>query len=92
VSEPTAKESTTQLEEEAHPAAQLRVVNPPVTHVPVDTTTLSYLETPSVYTDEPQPCRSQRTSIPSQKILDNLNQHTAASAMNVDTGKLCEYL
>jgi hypothetical protein len=96
VSEQTAKEPPTTIEARVQPAEQLKVFPPPVTliltqQVPTDTTTLSYLEEPSPYVDEQLPRRSQRTPIPSQKILDNLNQHLAASALNVDTGKLCEY-
>jgi hypothetical protein len=94
VSEHTAEEPLTTIETSVHPAEQLTVVPPAVTTIvtqqlPTDTTTLSYLEEPSPYVDEPLPRRSQRT--PSQKILGNLNQHIAVSALNVNTGKLCEY-
>lgn len=52
---------------------------------------LSYLEVPDPYPTEQLLRRSLRAHTPSQKILDTLNQHIAASAINVDTGKLCEY-
>jgi hypothetical protein len=92
VSEPTAEEPPTTVEAEVQPAEQPQVFPPTITtivqqHLP----TLSYLEEPSPHSDATLPRRSQRNPIPSQKILDNLNQHLAASALNVDTGKLCEY-
>jgi hypothetical protein len=56
----TAEEPTATLDESIHPAEQLRVASPTVKtietqQVPTYITTLSYLEEPSLHTDEAQP-------------------------------------
>jgi hypothetical protein len=62
----------------------------PLTLSPGSPTDPSYLSLPTNITPRPEPRRSTRGYHPSYSHLNAL-QHLGASAINVDTGQLCEY-